>query len=135
MANPIQTTVTGGDEVISILKRLPGRVGRKVIGKSLKAGGEVIAKEASAQAPVLSGDLRDNIVVAVRTRRGVPVISIGPAAKIWYAHFPEYGTSTSSAKPYLRPAVQSKKDEAFGVVKRELWGGVKKEVAEMKRTS
>ena len=50
----------------------------------------------------------------------------GLVADGWYAQFLEYGTSNIVAKPFMRPAAESKKDEAFRYFKNALIKEAKK---------
>jgi HK97 gp10 family phage protein len=50
----------------------------------------------------------------------------GLVADGYYAQFLEYGTSTIAAKPFLRPAAERKKDEAFVYFKKEILKEAKK---------
>jgi len=44
----------------------------------------------------------------------------GVVSDAWYAGFLEHGTSTIVAKPFIRPAGERKKDEAFDLFKKTL---------------
>ena len=50
----------------------------------------------------------------------------GLVADGWYARFLEYGTSKIVAKPFLRPAGENKKDEAFQYFKKTIVSKAKK---------
>lgn len=47
-------------------------------------------------------------------------VRIGVKEGLWYGVFPEYGTSKMAAQPFMRPALDTKKDEALDILKDEL---------------
>lgn len=53
----------------------------------------------------------------------------GLVADGWYAGFLEYGTSKLAAKPFLLPAAESKKDEAYNLYKKQIVDKAKKIIA------
>ena len=51
----------------------------------------------------------------------------------WYAHFLEFGTSKMSAKPFLRPAIESRQDEVLQTTKQYIATRLPQEVEKAKR--
>lgn len=45
---------------------------------------------------------------------------VGPSTRAPHAHLVEFGTVNMAPRPYLRPAWDSNKDRALGIIKREL---------------
>jgi HK97 gp10 family phage protein len=69
--------------------------------------GPRIQANARRTVPVLSGDLKDSIVVQVKTGTE-PVLQVGVDEDIKgvdYGRYVEEGTSKQAAQPYLRPAL------------------------------
>lgn len=60
--------ITGAKEIEAILRKLPDKIGRRVLNAALRTGANVIAKEARLRVPVDNGDLRDSITVRQATR-------------------------------------------------------------------
>lgn len=96
---------------------------------ALHAGAELVAAEARRLAPVDTGALRDSIKVAdERDARiygkvnGADVsVFIGPVGSteegdVFYARFVEFGTRYMKAQPFMRPAIQSKREDAERLV-------------------
>lgn len=84
------------------------------IAKIASAGGYVILGEAQRNAPVKTGYLRSTGYVEPIQDQGC---EIGFSAD--YAFYPEYGTANMKAQPYLRPAVDTKADEAVNQMAKE----------------
>ena len=96
---------------------------------ALHAGAELVAVEARRLAPVDTGALRDSIAVTDdRDARvygkvnGADVsVFVGPVGSteegdVFYARFVEFGTRYMQAQPFMRPAIQSKREEAERLV-------------------
>lgn len=114
------------------LQDLPVKIERNVMRGAVNAGGQVFRKEARANVPVKSGDLRNSIRVSVRVSAKAGVIDGTVKAgdrKAFYAHMVEFGTQRhvikarkggmlningrlvsqvdhpgARAKPFMRPA-------------------------------
>jgi len=102
--------------------------------KATLAGAEVVREEASALAPrrkteTKIGHMADHIVVQLM-RSTAPLhvrVRIGPDKDHWYGRFSETGTVKMAAHPFLRPALDTKADEALqkfkAAMRRELGVG------------
>jgi HK97 gp10 family phage protein len=129
--------LTGFDGLEKALKELPDEVARKVAEQSLRKGARIIADEMKARAPVrqdgrvkkmgknaktgrLPGYLRASI--GVRIKRGLDAalatlaVGIGPNRRAYYASFLEFGTRHEPARPFARPALDAKGDEAVQAI-------------------
>lgn len=105
----MSATVLGVPELLAKFLRMAaaGEVAQ-VAARDVVASG--VADTARSLAPVLTGTLRDSIVAedqAVRT--DVP-----------YAPFVEYGTSTTPAQPFMRPAADTADGGAAEVVAKQI---------------
>jgi len=71
------------------------------------------------------GHLADHIEIEVaKSTASTCLVRIGPDKDHWYGRFPETGTVKMAAHPYLRPALDTKQNEALrefaAVMKRRL---------------
>jgi len=138
----VSYTFTGGKEIEEILKTLPENVQREIGLKATKEGLEVIVAEAQSKAPVRTGRTaaaigimtapksKEIISVDVGVMRGVKRTDKKGA---WYAHFVELGTVRRAARPWLRPAFDTKAGEAVQITGQALWKFIEKFLASGRR--
>lgn len=135
--------IKGGAELQRALNELPVKLERNVMRGALRAAAVQIEQEAKARAPADSGKLRDSIRVSTGAKRGGTVyahVKVGGVKKgdAFYARFVEFGTRPheirprrsaslfiggllrtlvrhpgTQARPFLRPAFDSKAGEAI----------------------
>jgi HK97 gp10 family phage protein len=127
--------VKGLKELNQTLQQLPVKLERNILRGAIRAGANVIVEDARRRAPVLSvfdprrvfGALAKSIRVrGVQSKNGVLVggVFAGGVADVgrgkekvqadaFYARFVEYGTSKMAARPFLRPAIDSKTPAAI----------------------
>lgn len=115
--------IEGGKELDTALKQLGRDLEKKVAKSAVRAGATVIAKEARLHVPVESGTLKNSIRVVTRSKRtGDAVASVVTRSgkkyrsknmDAWYAPLVEFGTKNMPAKPFLRPALDSKGGDAI----------------------
>jgi HK97 gp10 family phage protein len=113
------------------LKILSKAESRQVLRRAVRAGAELVAEEVANTAPVQTGKLKRNIVVLFgkgaqdTAVAGVHIRGVNPDTgnsdnkmkaaspnNAFYWRFLEEGTSKMSAKPFVRPAFDSKQEEA-----------------------
>jgi HK97 gp10 family phage protein len=138
--------VAGLKELQDSLKQLPDNIARNVLRGSVNAGASVIANEAKAKAPVYTGPvseghpppgtLKRSIVQKqikelsnllqqtffVTVRRGKKYQKQGKGGNLsqdaFYAAWVEWGTAKMMpARPFMRPAFESKKEAAVEAIK------------------
>lgn len=113
--------IEGLEELGRILDGLPEKLARKALREGVRAGAEIMEAEAKALAPVHSpgpshpdvGHLRDQINVKVsvtRKQTGTEARAALSTGRAYWGRFVEY-----RHKPFLRPAMDRKKDEAVAV--------------------
>lgn len=126
--------ITGLREVQQRLEQLAPNMARKAMKQALTAGGRVIADEVQLRAPKLTGELAANVamkgkvsdkggfVVIGVTYRGKRALKSRRPGKVpstqdpgVYAKFVELGTKNMAARPFLRPAIDSKAEESVKV--------------------
>lgn len=111
------------------LKALPVEISGKKGGplsRALGQGANVIVEDARGRAAVDEGTMRDSIRQKrdpnpqdVTERRIVYV-----SGRAWWARFLEWGTEKQPAQPFMGPAFEAKKLEAFAKIKEALKKGI-----------
>lgn len=120
LAMSIDFRIEGLDELENQFDRLADTSKRKVMMKALNAGAAPIKKEAKANAPVDKGVLKSQIRSKQMKYTEKPAVGIYVSGRAFYWYFIENGTSKMAAAPFLRPAVDSKHEEAVDKFK-EKW--------------
>ena len=123
MADGVKVNIQGLTELNSQLEKLGKSLGQEPVEPVLYSGAKIISNEVSRRAPVYRGVLK-SAVVTKKLRR----VDQNPAPSIAaidrriapHAHLPEYGTVKMSARPYFRPAVDSKAKEVSNHVQNNL---------------
>jgi HK97 gp10 family phage protein len=119
-----KTYIDGADELIKALMALGEEAG-KILDDAAKEGAEIVLSAAKqnivSNGLVDTGDLLNSMEIKKvnhrQTTKTKASYNVGPryskAGKkgINYGHLPELGTSKMQAKPYLRPAADSKKNK------------------------
>jgi HK97 gp10 family phage protein len=127
--------VQGLKELNETLQRFPAKLERNILRGAIRAGASVIVEDARRRAPVLSvldprrvfGALAKSIRVrGVQSKNGALVggVFAGGVADVgrgkgkiqadaFYARFVEFGTAKMAARPFLRPAIDSKTPAAI----------------------
>lgn len=91
-------------------------VRRQILAKAVKAGAEVIRDKAEQLAPRDTGQLAEteNIrVIGAESTAAEVVARIGPAKSSFYGLFQEKGTAFHPAQPFLNPALEQSRQDAF----------------------
>ena len=114
--NPI-AHLDGADELNAALRQVGNRAGGLVLKHAAEEGATVITEEARRLAPRDTGALAEGITAQPgRIQQGRAQINIGIGKAEWYGELVELGTEKMAAHPFLRPALDTKSDEAAGVV-------------------
>ncbi|MET3701546.1 HK97-gp10 family putative phage morphogenesis protein [Citrobacter sp. UYEF32] len=117
------------------LERLSKAENKKVLRDGTRAGAEVLKQEVIQRAPERTGKLKKNVVVVtMRGKRnviasGVHIRGVNPATgnsdntmkasnrrNAFYWRFVELGTSNMPAHPFVRPAFDTRQEEATRAV-------------------
>lgn len=128
----IGARLDGGMEMTKRLQALPSATTAAHQRTALVEGAELIRAEASDLAPRGHGEhIADHIVIDPLTDteldRSTDFVSeqaavlIGPERRFFYGYFLEFGTSKMSARPFMRPAVDTKARPALAVALSRLW--------------
>ena len=147
--------VRGLKELNEALRQLPDRIARNVLRGATSAGAAVIRKEAKVKAPVYTGQVSAGHPPPGTLRRAVYQKQIRELSSLvkqtfyvgvrvgrnaskkgldaFYWRFIEFGTSKQPARPFLRPAFETKKLEAIAAIKQYLTDRIPKEVDKLKK--
>jgi HK97 gp10 family phage protein len=132
------SNLKGGKEIQEFLNTLAPKIEKSIMRGAVREGAKVLLAEAKQNVPISSGDLRDSLRVSTSARKGKVTASVKAGNKnVYYSRFVEYGTAAHSitaksgflsfggiftksvnvsgiqAKPFLRPALDSKSTEAI----------------------
>lgn len=124
--------------LIKSLNQFPKNIQKNVMVGAIRAGSNIVRDEARRLVPVDTGNLKKSIATIRRKGdKNTVQFSVTPSRggrnDGWYAHFLEFGTSKMSAKPFLRPALESKQDEVLQATKEYIANRLPKEVEKAKR--
>ena len=127
--------LSGGKEMEALLKQIGPELANKIGDQALRAGAREIIKEAKALVPVRTGKLRDSIVLDAVGRRnadGERAIYIGfKKPHSARAHLAEFGTRHSAARPFMRPALDTKAGDALEAMRKTLARGLSREARKL----
>jgi HK97 gp10 family phage protein len=129
--------VTGGAELAAQLRTLSAAVRKQALIRVLKVAAVPIQGRAAELAPLdPAGNvhLKEWMQVSVATTIGTmaggrwdpadeyqAAVAVGPARKVFYGLYLEYGTVKMGAKPFLRPAFDYGTDRALTLIREGLW--------------
>jgi HK97 gp10 family phage protein len=150
-------SIQGFEDFKRQLALLPGRVGRNVLRGAVNAGATVIRKEVALRAPEytgpvaeghpppgtlkravyqkqiaeLSSAVQQTFFVGVRAGKRQQTLKRGGKTvnlDAYYGRFVEFGTSKMSARPFLRPAFEAKKEAAIEAMRAYMAERIPKEL-------
>ena len=121
----------GAEQLLASLRSFEPKLAKKVLRNAMREAARPILEEAKRLVPVDTGELRDSLVIraAKRVRKG----SVGVVVQTergffkgdtYYGAFVEFGTKNMAARPYLRPAFDSRKEEAAMVAQQLIASGI-----------
>ena len=148
MARVETVRIEGLAQLDRALRELPDRVANRGLRASVYAGAKVIRDEARAQAPKAAqslgtkqpsaGTLKRSVIMKhirelsgggrrtfyVLVRQGKKYRNQGKRGNLsqdaWYWRFVEFGTRKMAARPFLRPALESRRRQAVDAIKQRL---------------
>ena len=151
MAKYESVQIKGLDALAKALKELPDRVAKNGLRAAVYAGAKVIRDEAKLQALVATGTLKRAVILKqipelssknkqtffVTVRQGKKYRKQGKKGNLsqdaWYWRFVEFGTVKMSARPFLRPAFDIKKNDALTAIKTRLAERIEQAARELKK--
>lgn len=108
----MRVRIEGEAEIVRRFKALGNQAVYHLVTAG-RAGGNVIATEARRLARKRSGNLERSIIVVDPTINGTQVeCKIGTKKDGWYGRLLEKGTNKMPAYPFMRPAMDNKKEDA-----------------------
>ena len=134
--------VTGDRALLRKMARLKGSVRRKIIRRPLSSALTPISKAAKRGAPKDEGDLSKSIGKKVKLYRGGVWGGVGPRVGDKYTRetpdgrrkvpanyglLVELGTRHSKPNPFLRRALDDKREEALRILRAGTWKNLKAE--------
>lgn len=113
MADGMVAHIEGLDVLDKRLKELDRRTSGNILRKAVREGMNVLKEEARKQVSVRTGKLKKGIHVKVTLKKkGECYGKLGMKKPVAYGIPVELGTSSFPARPFLRPAVDVKGNEA-----------------------
>lgn len=121
MAKGVTVRIEGWEELERNLRKLGSTINeRELLENALMDGAKIVQDEIRTSAPYKTGQLRDSIAISKKGREKYSV-RIGPSGKGFYGRFLELGTSTHSAKPFVRPSFDAVRSEAQQAIEAAIW--------------
>jgi HK97 gp10 family phage protein len=145
--------IAGLDQLAQALRELPAAVERKRLAKPVSDGAALIRDEAKSLAPVAvevgKGDAPAGTLKAAILLAHIPGDRLTATYAVWVRHgkkfqhmgksgangdafywtFVEFGTSEMAAQPFMRPAYETRKNQALDVIIDGLRYGIDAEAA------
>lgn len=127
MGDFISMKFEGGADLAKAFDQLAPARARAILREALAEGAQVIADYAKSIAPRRPGmpDIADHIVVGRSTSteggEGGAAVVIGPERPYHYGLPLELGTYKMPAEPFMRPALDTKADEALAIIGEAAW--------------
>lgn len=144
--------IRGLRELSDAMKALPKKLERRVLNAALMTGAREIDREAKLRVSVRTGTVRRNIrarpgrpeaghaatvIVGVRRLSGKQIARLKSRGKAaddpFYWRWLEFGTQKMPARPFMRPAFESKKVSAAFTIKDALKRRIEAEAAKLRR--
>lgn len=138
MGNSISATFEF-KSVLKALQNLPINIQKNVMTGATRAGANVVRDEARRLVPVKTQALKKSIGLIKRKAKSKTEVTFsitprkGGKVNVFYGRFRELGTSTSPAKPFLRPAIENSTDEVLQATKDYIAKRLPAEVLKAKR--
>lgn len=150
-----EVTIAGLDRLVYKFKELPKRIGTNAAKRALRKGANVIRKQARANAKRIDNkQTADVIAKNIATQAGSPkrnrqaggiLMRVGvmggarhingeiglPGGNTTHWRWVEFGTSKVAARPFMRPAMNSKAAQAFIVTGEAMHKEFDKEIAKL----
>ncbi|NBU45443.1 MAG: HK97 gp10 family phage protein [Betaproteobacteria bacterium] len=161
MARAETVRIEGLAELNRALRELPQRIANRGLRTAVYAGAKVIRDEARHRAPKAAqslgtkqpsaGTLKRSVIMKhirelsgggrqtfyVLVRQGKKYRNQGKRGNLsqdaWYWRFVEFGTVKMSARPFLRPAFDMKKNDALTAIKTRLAERIEQAARELKK--
>jgi len=123
MSDSANITINGLENVQEALERMPRAFARGVLRKAMISAARIWRDEMALRAPKLTsvkfarnaknvripGDLSRHIMIQSQVNSDLEgEVRVGPSKRVFWANFLEFGTAKMRARPFIRPAFESK---------------------------
>jgi HK97 gp10 family phage protein len=126
--------ITGLAELERALLELSDRAARRALRKGMRRGAIVVRNDARNRVRIARGKLRRSIRVRERSdSQGWMRIAVEVPKSAFYGKFGEYGTSKMAAWPFMRPAAESKTEEAVASMRDAIAAAIDEEIRRARR--
>lgn len=143
----VNIELLGARELSARLHALPLALQKRAVRSAIRKGGKILleASRTAARAQTNPANASDHMIQiaeglklrSITRKRGFLGVKVQtgtksehgiPEASKWFypAHI-EFGSSRAPARPYLRPPLDEKRDEVFGVLATEIEAGILRE--------
>lgn len=112
MTETVKVTITGATEAVAAFRRLSAAARGRMLAQAATAGALPILTAAQTKAPVRTGNLRRSLHTEVLDQ-SADQATVMVGTDVDYARPVEEGTSRRIAKPYLRPAFDTERENAI----------------------
>ena len=133
MPGNIDFKIEGAREMEKLLFALGPAATKRVGRQTLRAGAKPVIDEAKRLIPVETGKLRDALAVRVLKPDAEGITAelgaLQPTSR--RLHLIEFGTQHSAARPFFRPAMDSKKREALDGMGNVMAKGIEREAKKL----
>lgn len=143
MAVEVDIKISGLNEALAILRKMPDRVRTRVLRGAVRAGATVMRRQVRANAPrgdepspasEKYGRLRDNIRI-IRLKRGPKTwagyrVDTGDA---YWGYFIEFGTVKMAPRAWFRPAVDTAAEASLARMRDQMGRSIEREAAKLAR--
>ncbi len=94
----------------------------KAMEKSIKKGGNIVAKEARANAPRLTGKGKKSIRARKKKKKRdeAPTVTVSPSPENMHMVFPEFGTPSQNRQWFTHNALETKSQEVILSIESDL---------------
>ncbi len=130
----ISIKLLGDVELQRRLYALPEKLQKKAVRPALKAAAKVVLATAKANCPILTGAMKRSLKVrALKSSRRIGAnfgslimtgkreeLGINPFAPGYYPMSVEFGHGNVPAHPFLRPALDTNRENVKGILRREI---------------
>lgn len=130
----LSVEITGLKELDRALQELAWPAARRALRKGMRRGANVIRNEARANVGVDTGFLKRQIRTRERSEQdGQMRFAVEVPRGAFYGRFLEFGTSKMAARPFMRPAAESKAEDAVMATRDALREAIEVELRRARR--
>jgi HK97 gp10 family phage protein len=126
----LKVSIKGSKEIIKKLDSLEKKIATKIVRTAIREAAKPILKEAKANIPSDSGNLKKNTKIRTMKRKkgriGLIVQSSSTDPQGYYGSFVEYGTKYQKAQDNIKKAYDKLKDKTAKQLEEAILKGIEK---------